>query len=223
MFEDSIVKCFTDFVVIGNPIITWKDIDVILAVYKKSMAHLYNTFYKMLGFDKILGLIRNIFFKKSGYYDRLVFYNLLVMVIQRNNRIMVHWVMISAGANYARSIGEIMNRKATYLGTSTTTQTYLITVKPRADTMIMNVTNILFYINKTIWTLDNNQRGHPLKYQRFGSSNSLVKVTGRKCYKCLICEVIIGDEDEKRCPLAYIDQLTVNLINFSIFDKEITD
>ena len=63
MFEDSIVKCYTDCVVIGNPIITWKGIDVILAVYKKSMAHLYNTFYKMLGFDKMLELIRNIFFK----------------------------------------------------------------------------------------------------------------------------------------------------------------
>ena len=70
--------------------------------------------------------------------------------------------------------------------------------------------------------MDNNQRDHPLKYQRFGSSNSLVKVTCRKCYKCLICEVIIRNEDKKRCPLVYIDQLTVNLINFSIFDKEIT-
>ena len=57
------------------------------------------------------------------------------MVIKRNNREILHWAMILAGANYVRSIGEIVNRRATYLGTSATTQTYLGTVKPRADTL----------------------------------------------------------------------------------------
>ena len=98
---------------------------------------------------------------------------------QKNNHKMKHWAMISAGANYGRGIGEIVNRRATYLGASTTTQTFLRTVRPFGDAMIANVTKILEQVDKTVWMLDNNQRSHPLKFQRFGSSNNFVQVTGR--------------------------------------------
>ena len=58
---------------------------------------------------------------KSGYYKRQVFYNMLATSRQKNPQKMKHWAMISAGANYGRGIGEIVNRRATYLGASTNT------------------------------------------------------------------------------------------------------
>ena len=129
--------------------------------------------------------------------------------------------MISAGANYGRAIGEIVNRRATYLGASATTKTFLCTVKPLSDNMLSSIAICLSSVDKTVWTLDNNQRVHPLKYQRFGSSNTFVKVTGRTCYKCITCNDDIGNKNEKRVPLTYVNQSIADPINFSIFEKDI--
>ena len=102
------------------------------------------------------------FVAKSGYYDRLVFYNFLAMARQRNNKVMTSWTMISAGTNYGRGIGDIVNRRATFLGASTTTRTFLRKVTPYGKSMENNVTMALSCIHKTVWTLDNNQNGNPL-------------------------------------------------------------
>ena len=86
------------------------------------------------------------------------------------------------------------------------------------DSILVNVEKSLSTINKTIWPLSNNQRGHPLKYQRVGSS-IFFKVTGRTSIKCVICLDDIGNKYEKRCDISYIDQLIVSSIKFSIFEK----
>ena len=122
-FEEAIQLCYTDFVVLGGPIVSKDRIDKLVDLFKSIMPHHYTTFYKMLGFDKKDGKTQNLMVAKSGYYDRLVFYNLLAMARQRNNKVMVSWAMISAGANYGRGIGEIVNRRATFLGASSTTRT----------------------------------------------------------------------------------------------------
>ena len=136
---------------------------------------------------------------------------------------MVSWVIISSGANYRRRIGKFVNRRAIYLGASTTTKTILRTVKPLSDNMLSIIHKRLSTVDKTVWILDNNQRGHPSKYQRFGSSNTFVKVTRRTCYKCITCNDDIGNENEKWVPLTYVNQSIVNPINFSIFEKDIED
>ena len=148
---------------------------------------------------------------------------MLAISIQRNAKRMKHWAMISAAANYGRGIGEIVNRRATYLGASTTTQTFLRSVKPYGITMIDNITSTLSRVNKTVWILDNNQRGYPLKFQRFGSSNNFVKVTGRTSKQCTECKTDIGEEYTKHSVLTYVEQVIVNPINFPVFEKEISD
>lgn len=145
------------------------------------------------------------------------------MARQQNNKVMICWAIISSGANYGRGIGKIVNRRATYIGASATTQTFLRTVKPSGDSMLQNVAKCLSKVDKTVWTLDNNQIGHPLKYQRYGSSNNFVKVTGRTNMKCNRCIVNIGDENEKRVPISYVDQLIVNSVKFPVFEKEVPD
>ena len=78
-FDEASCLCYTDFVVIGGPIVTRYRIDKLVELYKSTMNHHYNNFYKMFGFDAKAGLAKNVFIAKSGYYDRLVFYNFLAM------------------------------------------------------------------------------------------------------------------------------------------------
>ena len=222
-FDEAISLCYTDFVVIGGPIVTRHRIDKLVELYKSTMNNHYNTFYKMFGFDAKAGLAQNVFVAKSGYYDRLVFYNFLAMARQRNNKVMTSWAMISAGANYGRGIGDIVNRRAIFLGASTILRIFLRKVAPYGQSMEDNVTKTLSGVDKTVWTLDNNQLGHPLKHQRFGSSNDFVKVTGRTCRECIQNTIHIGDENEKRVTITYIDQAVINPIGFSIFEREVPD
>ena len=65
--------------------------------------------------------------------------------------------------------------------------------------------------------------GHPLKHQKFGNSNDFVKVIGRTCREGIQNRIHIGDENEKRVTITYIDQAVVNPIGFSIFEREVTD
>lgn len=101
--------------------------------------------------------------------------------------------MIFSGANCGRGIGEIVNRRATYLGASTTTQTLHGTGKPNNNAMIDTVTKTLRHKHKTVWMLDNSQCGHQLKSQSPGSSNNFVKAMGRASRIYALCET---DEDE---------------------------
>ena len=80
---------------------------------------------------------------------------------QMNPHKMLHWEIISSGANYGRGLGDMMNRRSTYLGASSTTQTFLRVVKPYADSMLSNIAIRLSGLLKTVWMLDNNQKGHP--------------------------------------------------------------
>ena len=145
------------------------------------------------------------------------------MARQRNNKVMTSQAMISAGANYTRGVGDIVNRRATLLGASTILRNFLRKVALYGQLMENNVTNTLSCVDKTVWTLDNNQLGHPLKYQRFGSSNDLIKATGCTCRECIRNRIHIGDENEKRFTITYIDQAVVNPIGFSIFEREVTN
>ena len=63
--------------------------------------------------------------------------------------------MISVGTNYGRGVRDIFNRRATFLGASTTTRTLLRKVTLYGQPMENNITLTLSCIHKTVWTLDN--------------------------------------------------------------------
>ena len=192
-FATAIESTYTNYVMIGAPIMSRDKIMSLVSLYMTSLPSHYATFFELLGFKLKSKLTKNLHLQQTGYYNRQVFYNMLAMARQKNPQRMKNWAMISSGANYGRGIGEIVNRRSTYLGASTTTQTFLKTVRPYGDQMIERVTRTLSKCKKTVWMLDNNQRGHPLKFQRFGSSNTFVKVTGRTSRKCTECEIYIGE------------------------------
>ena len=69
-FGLAIKKCYTDFVVIGNPIIGRDEVNLLVEFYKSKMSNHFTTFHPMLGFKQKEGLTRNIHLKESGYYNR---------------------------------------------------------------------------------------------------------------------------------------------------------
>ena len=89
--------------------------------------------------------------------------------------------------------------------------------------MLSNIAIRLSGLLKTVWMLDNNQKGHPKKFQRFGSSNRFVKVTGRTARNCILCKDDLGQEYSKRVAITYIDQAIMNPVNFPVLEQEITD
>ena len=71
--------------------------------------------------------------------------------------------------------------------------------------------------------LDNNHRGHPLKFQHFRSSNHFMKVTGKTSRKFTVCETDLGEENSKHCILTYVDQSILNPVNLPNFGSEISN
>ena len=69
--------------------------------------------------------------------------------------------------------------------------------------------------------LDNNHKGHPKKIQRFGSSNRFIKVTDRTSKNCILYEEDLGQNNSKRVPITYIDQMIINPVNVPALEKEI--
>ena len=221
-FGVSIKKCYGDFVVIGSPIITRTETDVLVALCKSKMPYHYKTMYAMLGYNKKVGITKNKHLVETGYYDRQVFYSFLSMSRQRNPHKIMNWAIISACANYGRGCGDMVNRRSTYLGGSATTQSFLRHVKPHIETMLSTIAINLSGLLKTVWMLDNNQKGHPKKFQRYGSSNRFVKVTGRTSRKCILSHHICEEENSKRVTINYIDQMITNPLNFPIFEQELS-
>ena len=69
--------------------------------------------------------------------------------------------------------------------------------------MPKNIHQLLQDQDTTVCCLDNNQKGHPLKYQRFGQSNKFVKVTGSVIKECIIFD---DKSIHGRSILTYISQ-----------------
>ena len=136
---------------------------------------------------------------------------------------MMNWAIISAGANYGRVCGDMVNRRSTYFGCSATAQSFLRIVKSHIKVMLSKIAINLSSLKKTAWILYNNQKGHPKNFQQFGSSNRFVKVTGRTTRNCILCENICEDENSKRVSINYINQMIMNPLNFPVFEKELVD
>lgn len=167
--------------------------------------------------------------ERTGHYKKSLYIRILWLpgilhfpsnVEIENHLKMINWAIISAGANYGRGLPDMVNIWSTYLGASSTTRSFLRSIKPHADTTVSNIVTILSQ-HKKIKALYNKQRGHLKKFQRFGSSNRCAKVTSRTVRSCLLCEDNLGKENGKRVPITYINQKIINLVIFSAFEKEI--
>ena len=63
----AIKKCYTEFVVISNPIIGRKEVNSLVDLYKSKTTNHFNTLHQMLGFKRKEGLTRNKHLKVSVF------------------------------------------------------------------------------------------------------------------------------------------------------------
>jgi len=74
------------------------------------------------------------------------------------------------------------------LGTSCSVQTFTNKTRPFVQEMDNAIKSLLQDHTVIVAAIDNNQKGHNVTFQRFGSSNKFVKVTARFLRKAIICD-----------------------------------
>ena len=204
-FKRAIISTYTSFCVLGEPLVSAMQINVLVDRFKREMNVHHFMMKKILGIDKKERLIRNKHLVDTGYYDRMIFYNFLTLTRLRNPQSCINYAIVSAAALYSKGCGDNIQRRFTYSGTSASVKTFLKRVRPYGDKMLEYVSSELYKTKTTVATLDNNQKGHPHKYQRFGSSNKFVKVTAR--YFRQFCPHNNNyNEITKQCKITYVNQ-----------------
>ena len=84
--------------------------------------------------------------------------------------------MVTNCSAYAK--GDTCNDHNTFFGNATTISIFMRRTRLWRQNMILAIYLRLEDEMNIVACLDNNQKGHPMKYQRFGKSNRFVKVTG---------------------------------------------
>ena len=175
-FEDAMLKCYTDFCEITQPLVSRDCILHLVAMYKQHLPVHYNCLMSMFGFDKRSKLKKNAHLVKGGFYDRLVFFQYLTQNRVSCNHSFTYWGMVTTASAYSR--GNQASLTNSFFGNSTSLGTFLRNTKEWRENMDNSIHLRLRNEDNIVCCIDNNQKGHNLKYQRFGVSNKYVKVTG---------------------------------------------
>ena len=219
-FYSAIENCYKDFSEISQPLLSRDIIDELVSLYKSNLKQHYNLQMEMFGFLQKKELSRNKHLKDAGYYDRLVFYHYLAQERVRFNHVLISWGMVTAGSGYAR--GECNNYNQTFFGHSTTTSTFMKRMKYWRDKMEESIHLRLKNEQNIVACIDNNQKGFSLKYQRCGSSNNYVKVTG-----CVIKRFHYVNEIPQTIQnitiITYADQSIPSPMNMSRYEVIVDD
>ena len=93
--------------------------------------------------------------------------------------------MIAAAASCGCGHGETVRKIGSHFGFSCMLGTFLKHVRPLGLLMNETVSKLVCGEAWLCAAMDNNQKGHPLNFQRYGSSNKFFKVTGRVLYQCV--------------------------------------
>jgi hypothetical protein len=221
VFEHEIRSCYNSFQSVTQPLLSKQQVNSLVLLYKTELPHHYSLMKEMFGFDLKENQIRMNHLKETGFYDHLVFYQFLSQARIRFNHNVTHWGMVSAAASYGRGGGKVNNAASTFFGHSTTIKTFLNKTKQWRDEMEEQIHLLLRDKNKSVCCLDNNQKGHPLKYQRFGRSNKFVKVTGS-----VIKEFISFDIDHDipgQSKVTYVNQPVPSSYNMPHYELLLCD
>ena len=204
-FKKALQECYTNFCSITEPILSRTQILHLIKYYKTKMNDHYSLMRQVLGFTLKENKIKNTHLKESGYYDRLIFYQFLQQTRIRNCKHMPYWALVSAADAYAKGSCEKSIRTTIHSGYSTTISTFLRKTSVWREEMPLRMNSLMATNKKIVCCLDNNQKGYPLKFQRNGSSNKFVKVTGTCLRQCIQSPI----EDHaiiERPNLLYINQ-----------------
>ena len=214
-FYSAIESCYKEFCEITQPLLSRDVIDELVSLYKSHLKQNYELQMEMFGFLQKKELARNKHLKDAGYYDRLVFYHYLAQERVRFNHMLASWGMVTAGAGYAR--GECNTQNQTFFGNSTTTSTFMKRTKYWRESMEESIHLRLKNENSIVACINNNQKGFSLKYQRCGTANNYIKVTG-----CVIKSFFYCNEIPQTMPnstsITYCNQIIPSPLNMSKYE-----
>ena len=186
-FLKCIKECYTDFTEINSLILSTSDISMLVNEYKLKLPEHYLIMKNIFGYDKKEKMERNNHLVRRGYYDRVCFYQYLVQSRVRWNHTFTYWGIINTCSVYGKNGGKSLSQAGTFFGNCVSMQTLMNKTKEWRDDMSNAIFKKLETESKLVCCLDNNQKGHNLKYQRFGKSNKYVKVTGTVLIKYNHC------------------------------------
>ena len=204
-FKNAIVSTYNSFCVLGEPLVSPQQINVLVDRFKIEMKVHHYMMKRLLGIDRKERLSKNRHLVSTGYYDRLIFHNFLALSRLRNPQNCINYAMVSAAALYSKGCGDNIQKRSTYSGTSATVKTFLKHVRPYGDNMLESAASVLYQSKYSVAILDNNQKGHPSKFQRYGSSNKFVKVTARY-FREFIPYISNINTTNKHTKITYVNQ-----------------
>ena len=102
------------------------------------------------------------------------------------------------------------------LGTSCGIQTFLNRTRPLAMMMNDNIKKLLMHEKAIVGAMGNNQKGHYLTYQRFGTSNNFMKVAAQFFREPIVST--IDFEYRMKPSIAYADQGIVLPLQMAPFE-----
>ncbi len=212
-FQVAIESSYHNFNPIMKPLLSNNDVDEILQQYETKMPAHMQLMQTMLKFDKKEGETRNYHLKLTNFYKRRLLHQFMSQARLVNNHNLIHFAIISAAAFYGRGINSAPMQHSTHAGTSSSMDTLMKKITPLSKNAIQDITNTLKSHDMFVATLDNNQKGNCKKFQRNGSSNKFVTVTGR-CFRLCnqfehyACPTVLQLQCNKaqRVPLTYLDQ-----------------
>ena len=91
---------------------------------------------------------------------------------------MIHWAICQTAAGYALGSNISASLSLSFFGATATYKSFLRRTQILRESFSTNIKKLYHKKLKSCCMLDNNQKGHPMQFQRHGSSNKFVKVTG---------------------------------------------
>ena len=154
------------------------EIKKLIMIYKTRLPNHYEVMAEFYNFSHRMRKIRNVHLLHTGFYDRKIFFEFLSQIRVANNQKLIHWEIFHTAAGYAVGSNISTSLSLSYFGATATYKSFLRRTKIPRDSFITNIKQLYQKQLKSCCMLDNNQKGHPMQFQRYGSSNKFVKVTG---------------------------------------------
>ena len=217
----AIENCYTDFQSLVEPILKEETVLELMEYYKTHLPAHYNMMNIMLGYDEKRKLLVNAHLLDQNFYDKKVFYHFLSLSRTKNCHNCTHWALISRGADYGRGITQYSHSSSIYFGDSVAYNTFIVATDKYRVKMIEQIKKVLSRENIFVATMDNNERGYPIKFPRSGSNNKFVKVTGRTFVEAAKTKYNLSEEYKTK--VTYTDQKIISAYKMPHFENLIND
>ena len=220
-FKSACIQCYSEFNSFNEPIVPQNKMKELMTYYMNTLPSYHKLLSQILTFDKKKKKKKNKHLVDKNYYDLLIFYQFLSLARIRNSQMCVWWALVQSASEYGRGATSYKNSSGIYFGTSVSRSTLFNKLDPLSASMNARVKALLQKKNVFVATLDNNQKGYPIKNPRYGMNNKFVKVTGRTFYDVYTTD--FKSDESFRCEITYYNQDIISVLKQPHFENIFQD